>query len=44
MTLLFFLVIAAFITTIVAMTGRCPLWVPVFLLCTIELLHYLPPR
>jgi hypothetical protein len=37
-----FLVVAAFICTIASATGRCPLWVSVFVLCVIELLRVLP--
>lgn len=37
-----FLVIAAFIATIVNAIGKCPLWIAVLLLCVIELLRILP--
>ena len=36
------LVIAAFFTTIVSAMGKCPLWVPVVLLCLVALLQVLP--
>ena len=34
----------AFLTTIVSAMGRCPLWVPVMLLCVLALVKALPPR
>jgi hypothetical protein len=37
-----FLVIAAFICTIVSALGKCPLWVGVLLLCVVELVRMLP--
>ena len=37
-----FLVIAAFIATIVSAIGRCPLWIAVLLICVVELLRILP--
>lgn len=42
MTVIGFLIIAAFICTIVSAMGRCPLWVAVLLLCLVELLRILP--
>lgn len=36
------LVLAAFLVTIVAATGRAPLWVAVLLLTLVELLRLLP--
>ncbi len=42
MTVIGFLVVAAFICTIVSALGRCPLWVSVILLCVVELLRILP--
>lgn len=42
MTVIGFLVVAAFSTTIIAATGHCPLWVAVVLLCVVELLRILP--
>lgn len=36
------LVAAAFITTIVSAVGKCPLWIPVVLLCIVALLQVLP--
>lgn len=41
MPLLFFLVVSAFVVTIVAGMGKCPLWVAVLLLCVIELIRVL---
>jgi hypothetical protein len=37
-----FLVIAAFICTIVSALGKCPLWVAVLLICVVELVRMLP--
>jgi hypothetical protein len=37
-----FLVIAAFICTILSAMGKCPLWVAVLLVCLIELVRLLP--
>lgn len=42
MTISFLLYLAAFGTTIVSAIGRCPLWVPVVLLCIAGLLQTLP--
>ncbi len=42
LTVIFVLVIAAFICTIVAAMGKCPLWVAVLLLCVIALIQVLP--
>lgn len=42
LTVMFVLVAAAFVCTVVAALGKCPVWVPVLLLCVIELLHVLP--
>ncbi len=39
-----FLVIAAFIVTIAAAMSKAPLWVAVLLLCLVELLRILPLR
>lgn len=36
------IVLAAFVCTIASAVSRCPLWVPVFLLCLLELLRILP--
>lgn len=41
MSLMFFLVFAAFVVTIIAGMGKAPLWVAVFLLCMIELIRIL---
>ena len=42
LTVIGFLVAAAFICTIASVLGKCPLWVAVLLLCVIELLRVLP--
>lgn len=43
LTVFLFLALAAAICTVwSAATGKCPLWVPVLLLCIIELLRALP--
>jgi uncharacterized protein (DUF983 family) len=42
LTVIGFLVIAAFIATIVSALGKCPLWVSVLLLCVVELIRILP--
>jgi hypothetical protein len=39
MTVLALLAIVAFICTIVAALGKCPLWIPVILLCIIVLMQ-----
>lgn len=41
-TVLMFLLVAAFVCTIASAAGYCPLWVPVLLLTLIELLRALP--
>jgi len=41
-TVVFFLVVAAFIVTIAAGMGKAQLWVSVLLLCLLELLRLLP--
>lgn len=41
-TVLIILAITAFICTIVSAIGKCPVWVPVLVLCVIELLRVLP--
>ena len=42
MTVLGFLIVAAFVCAIVSAMGKCPLWVSVILLCLVELLRILP--
>jgi hypothetical protein len=42
MTVILFLVIAAFICAIVSALGKCPLWSAVILLCVVELIQVLP--
>ena len=44
LTVIGFLVIAAFVATIVSAIGKCPLWVAVLLLCVVELIRILPLR
>jgi hypothetical protein len=44
MTVILFLVIAAFICAIVSALGKCPLWVSVILLCIVELMRVIPLR
>lgn len=42
LTVFLIVAIAAFACTIVAALGKCPVWIPVLLLCVIELLRALP--
>jgi len=42
MTVMVFLVVAAFVSTVVSALGKCPLWISVVFLCIIELLRVLP--
>ena len=42
LTVIGFVIIAAFICAIVSAIGRCPLWISVVLLCVVELLRILP--
>jgi hypothetical protein len=44
MTVIALLVVLAFVLTVIASVGRCPLFVPVLLLCLVELLRILPLR
>lgn len=44
MSVIFFIVVAAFICAIVSAIGKCPLWVSVILLCIAELIRVLPLR
>jgi hypothetical protein len=44
MTITALLAIVAFVLTIAAAVGKCPLWVPVLLLSLIALLQVLPLR
>lgn len=41
-TVIICLVVAAFICTIVAAMGKCPVWVPMLLLCVVELVRIMP--
>jgi len=41
-TVTMFMLIAAFVCTIAAAINKCPVWVPVLLLCVLELLRALP--
>lgn len=42
LTVIGFVIIAAFICAIVSAIGKAPLWISVVLLCIIELLRILP--
>lgn len=42
LTVLFVLVAAAFICTVVSALGKCPVWVGVLLLCVVALLQVMP--
>jgi hypothetical protein len=42
LTVMIVLAIIAIVATVVAASGHCPLWAPVFILCVIELLRVLP--
>ena len=42
LTVTLLLVIAAFICTIAAALGKCPLWIPVLLLCVVHLVAAIP--
>lgn len=42
LTITFALVMGAFILTLASAAGRCPVWVPVILLCIAEMLPLLP--
>ena len=42
MTVTGFLVVAAFVSAIAAAMGKCPMWVPILLLCVALLLGILP--
>lgn len=42
LTVFLLLAIVAFACTIANAIGKCPIWVPVLLLCVIELLRALP--
>lgn len=44
MTVSFLLVIAAFICTIASALGRCPAWVPIVLICLVQMLALLPVK
>lgn len=42
LTVLLVVALLAVACTIVAALGKCPIWIPVFLLCVIELVRVLP--
>ena len=42
LSVMFVLVAAAFICTVVSALGKCPLWISVILLCVVELLQVIP--
>jgi hypothetical protein len=41
-TVMLLLALAGFFTTIASALGKCPVWIPVLLLCIIELLRCVP--
>lgn len=41
-TILFILVVSALVATILSLMGKCPIAVPVLLLCIVEALRILP--
>lgn len=42
LTVTFLFLLAAFVATILAGMGKCPLWVAVLLLCVVAMLQVLP--
>ena len=42
LTVMLLLAIAALVLTIANAVGKCPLWIPVVLLCIMELLRVIP--
>lgn len=42
LTVLLVLVLIALVCTVLSAMGKCPLWIPVFILCLVELLRLLP--
>ncbi len=42
LTVFLLLAIAAFVCTVLAAMGKCPIWVAVLFLCVIELLRAVP--
>jgi hypothetical protein len=42
LTVMFVMVAAAFVCTVIAALNKCPVWIPVLLLCVIALLQVLP--
>lgn len=42
LTVILIIAIAAFVCTIINALGKCPAWIPLLLLCLIELLRALP--
>lgn len=42
LTVMLLLALSAFVCTIVAALGKCPLWIAVLLLCVIALLQSVP--
>ncbi len=43
-TVLGLLLLAAFVTTIASAMSKCPLWIPVVLLCIVGMIQVLPLR
>jgi hypothetical protein len=42
LTVTLLLLLAAFVCTVASAMNKCPVWVPVLLLCVLELLRALP--
>lgn len=42
MTIIAILILCALIATIISALGKCPLWVPVFILCFVEAVRVWP--
>ena len=42
LTVMLLLALSAFVCTIVSTLGKCPLWIPVVILCVAELLRSVP--
>lgn len=42
LTVMFVLIAAAFVCAILSAIGKCPIWVPVILLCIVALFQVMP--
>jgi hypothetical protein len=42
LTVIIIVLLGAFVTCIASAMGKCPLWIPVVLLCIVGLLEHLP--